>query len=252
MLTVNPAPTTGASCQEGLADSGTAAARVLQSPVSSPGPAPLLRERVCSPVPPSAQHTLLEHPSRRGSDGFCSVLQHCSLQCCMPGPKAALLGWLPKATKSSTPSLLRPLSRATFPAILGPPPSRSLGDPTLVVLQGTSQWCHPPSTPPPPPLLPDKIEVDICGEIQQPKSACVRDRASWETFPRKKNGGSSSSSARKPSTRFCSISNASFYTCLADNKTSFESDSAGRCFFGGAVVAPRQTWAKNFLQTDAW
>ena len=35
MLTVNPAPTTGASCQEGLADSGTAAARVLQSPVSS-------------------------------------------------------------------------------------------------------------------------------------------------------------------------------------------------------------------------
>lgn len=42
--------------------------------------------------------------------------------------------------------------------------------------------------PPPlhPPLLPDKIEADICGEIQQPKSACVRDRASWETFPRKK------------------------------------------------------------------
>lgn len=64
--------------------------------------------------------------------------------------------------------------------------------------------------------------------------------------------GPSSSSARTPSTRFCSNSNASFYTCLADNKTSFESDSAGRCFFGGAVVAPRQTWAKNFLQTDAW
>jgi hypothetical protein len=159
MLTTasNPA-STGASCQEGLADSGTAAARVLQSPVSS------LQSWTCPSscvsaftVPPSAQHTLLEHPSRRGSDGFCSVLQHCS---CMPGPKAALLGWLPKATKS-TPLLLRPMSRATFPAILGPPALALLGETNPGRLQGTSQWCHTPL-----PLLPDKIEVDICGEIQ--------------------------------------------------------------------------------------
>lgn len=97
-------------------------------------------------VPPSAQHTLLEHPSRRGSDGFCSVLQrsaalHCS---CMPGPKAALLGWLPKATKS-TPLLLRPMSRATFPAILGPPALALLGETNPGHLKERPNGATPPS-----------------------------------------------------------------------------------------------------------
>lgn len=107
-------------------------------------------------LPPSVQHTLPD-VGAMASAAFCSTLhaalKHCS---CMPGPKA------------STPLLLRPMSRATFPAILGPPPWCSGGEPFLVVLQGTSQWCHTPLSHP---LLPDKIEVDICREIQQPNPA---------------------------------------------------------------------------------
>jgi hypothetical protein len=106
----------------------------------------------------------------------------------------------------------------------------------------------PPPLHPPPPLLPDKIDVDICGEIQQPKSACVRDRASWDTFPRKKNGGSFVKLGQETFNAFL-LELECFYTYVPDRQqeTSCESDSAGRCFFGGAVVAPRQTWAKNFL-----
>jgi hypothetical protein len=130
---------------ERLADSGTAAARVLQS-CTCPS-------SCVSALPPSAQHTLPD-VGAMASAAFCSTAaqQHCS---CMPGPKAAPLGWLSKATKSCTPLLLPPMSRATFSAILVPPPSCSWGETT----PGRFARNVPMVPHPPPPLLPDKIEV---------------------------------------------------------------------------------------------
>ncbi|PMD54931.1 uncharacterized protein K444DRAFT_666874 [Hyaloscypha bicolor E] len=161
--------------------------------------------------------------------------------CIVPAPPLASM----PGPKASTSLLLRPMSRATFPAILGPPPWCSGGEPFLVVLQGTSQWCHTPLSHP---LLPDKIEGISVVRSSSPIQPSVRDRASWDSFPRKKEEGSFVKLGQEPSTGFFLLELECFYTCPAHNKTSCESHSAGRCFFGGAVIAPRQTWAR--LPTD--
>jgi len=150
MLTVNPAPTTGASCQEGLADSGTAAARVLQSPVSSiQSPvldlplscvsafAVLYLHRLNTPC----LNTLLD-VGAMASAAFCSTA---ALQ-----PAVLYARALPKATKSSTPLLLRPLSRATFPAILGHPPRSPWGNQPWSFCKERPNGATPPPPPPTP------------------------------------------------------------------------------------------------------
>jgi len=183
MLTVNPAPTTGASCQEGLADSGTAAARVLQSPVSSiQSPvldlplscvsafAVLYLHRLNTPC----LNTLLD-VGAMASAAFCSTAA-CSAVC--QGPRRHYWAGFQKQPKAALLCFFDPCPARRFPRFWGHP---------LALLGGTNPGRFARNVPMvPPPLLPDKIEVDICGEIQQPKSACVRDRASWETFPRKK------------------------------------------------------------------
>jgi hypothetical protein len=185
---LDPAP----SCQRGverLADSGIAAARVLQScGLYCTCPSSCVS---ALNLPPSVQHTLPD-VGAKASAAFCST-QHAALQL-----YARAQG---KHFFASSTHVPRDVSRDS-----GATPLVLWGKPFLVVLQGTSQWCHTPLSHP---LLPDKIEGISVVRSSSPIQPSVRDRASWDTFPRKKEEGSFVKLGQEPSTGFCSNSNAS-------------------------------------------
>jgi hypothetical protein len=192
----------------------------------------LLRERVrftsiCS-----------THPSRRGSDGFCSVLQHAARSTEALQLYARAQGKHFFASSTHVPRDVSRDSGATPPGALG-------GNHSWSFCKERPNGVTPPSpTPSPTPYSLTRSRWTSVVRSSSPIQPSVRDRASWDTFPRKKEDGSFVKLGQEPSTGFFLLEPECFYTCLAHNKTPCESHSAGRCFFGGAVIAPRQTWAR--------
>jgi hypothetical protein len=120
---------------ERLADSGTAAARVLQS-CTCPS-------SCVSALPPSAQHTLPD-VGAMASAAFCSTAAVCQ------GPRQHHWAGFQKQPKAALLCFFHPCPARRFPRFWCHPPRAPGEKPPLVVLQGTFQWCHTPPSPPTP------------------------------------------------------------------------------------------------------